>query len=426
MIKRLIKILAEYTIFGTLTLMGCPTAVAVEPAGEAALRSPDPWAEARKRMVEYEIFAAGVKDKRVCDAMQATPRHEFVSASLRRYAYFDIGMPIGEGQTITSPFVVAYMTEQLHPQPTDKVLEIGTGSGYQAAVLSGLVAEVYSIEIVEKLGQRAAKTLSRLGYDNVKTKIGDGYQGWPEHAPFDKIIVTCSPEKVPKPLVEQLKEGGRLVVPLGQRYQQTLYLFKKVKGVLKAEPLQPTFFVPMMGRAEEERDVPADPGDPVLVNGDFQKAPDGQPAGWYYVRQAKIEASGRTADGRCLTFQNTTPGRPAQALQAVGIDGRRAREIEISLWVRGERLQAGSQPGQHPGLVIVFFNTNREAIFREGIGPWSGTFDWAEKRLRMKVPTTARLASVEIGLWGATGKVSVGPVGLKVVASQPSPDEKSK
>ena len=124
-------------------------------------------------------------------------------------------MPIGEGQTITSPFVVAYMTEQLHPQPTDKVLEIGTGSGYQAAVLSGLVAEVYSIEIVEKLGQRAAKTLSRLGYDNVKTKIGDGYQGWPEHAPFDKIIVTCSPEKVPKPLVEQLKEGGRWWFPSG-------------------------------------------------------------------------------------------------------------------------------------------------------------------------------------------------------------------
>ena len=267
------------------------TAASSEPAKQpASPRSPDPWAETRKRMVEYEVVAAGVKDVRVCNAMRATPRHEFVPAALRRYAYFDIGMPIGEGQTITSPFVVAYMTEQLQPQPTDKVLEIGTGSGYQAAVLSGLVSEVYSIEIVEKLGQRAAKTLRRLGYDNVKTKIGDGYQGWPEHAPFDKIIVTCSPEKVPKPLVEQLREGGRLVVPLGQRYQQTLYLFKKVKGVLQAEPLQPTFFVPMMGRAEEERAVPADPGKPVLVNGDFQNAPDGQPAGWYYVRQAKVES----------------------------------------------------------------------------------------------------------------------------------------
>ena len=226
----------------------------------AAARNRDPWAETRARLVEYEVVAAGVKDARVCDAMRATPRHEFVPAALRRYAYFDIGMPIGEGQTISSPFIVAYMTEQLQPQPTDKVLEIGTGSGYQAAVLSGLVSEVYSIEIVETLGKRAAKTLRRLGYENVKTKIGDGYQGWAEHAPFDKIIVTCSPENVPKPLVEQLKEGGRLVVPLGQRYQQTLYLFKKVKGVLQAEPLQPTFFVPMMGRAEEERAVPADAG----------------------------------------------------------------------------------------------------------------------------------------------------------------------
>ena len=176
------------------------------------------------------MVAAGVKDKRVCEAMRATPRHEFVPAALQRYAYFDTSLPIGEGQTITSPFVVAYMTEHLEPQPTDKVLEIGTGSGYQAAVLSGLVSEVYTIEIVEKLGQQAAKTLRRLGYDNVKTKIGDGYQGWAEHAPFDKIIVTCSPENVPKPLVEQLREGGRLVVPLGKRYQQTLYLFKKVKG----------------------------------------------------------------------------------------------------------------------------------------------------------------------------------------------------
>ena len=123
--------------------------------------------------------------------------------------------------------------------------------------------------------------------------------------------------------MEQLREGGRLVVPLGQRYQQTLYLFKKVKGVLQAEPLQPTFFVPMMGRAEEERVVPADAGKPVLVNGDFKNAPDGQPAGWYYVRQGKVEAGGRTPGGKCLTFQNATPGRAAQALQAVGVDGRR-------------------------------------------------------------------------------------------------------
>ena len=161
-----------------------------------------------------------------------------------------MSLPIGESQTISAPFVVAYMTEQLDPQPTDKVLEIGTGSGYQAAILSPLVKEVYSIEIVESLGQKAARTLKRLKYTNVKTKIGDGYQGWPEHAPFDKIIVTCSPEKVPQPLVDQLKEGGRMVVPVGERYTQELYLLRKKDGKLEQEVLVPTMFVPMTGKAE--------------------------------------------------------------------------------------------------------------------------------------------------------------------------------
>jgi protein-L-isoaspartate(D-aspartate) O-methyltransferase len=314
------------------------------------------------------------------------------------------------------------MTEQLRPQPTDKVLEIGTGSGYQAAVLSGLVSEVYSIEIVETLGKRAAKTLNRLGYRNIQTKIGDGYQGWAEHSPFDKIIVTCSPENVPKPLVEQLKEGGRLVVPLGQRYQQTLYLFTKVKGVLQAEPLQPTFFVPMMGRAEEERAAPTEAGEPALVNGDFQNVSGDQPAGWYYVRQGKVEADGRTPGGKCLSFENRTPGRAAQALQAVGVDGRQTREIEISLWVRGRRVQAGSLPEQRPGLMIVLFNANRQPVLTQAIGPWTGTFDWVEKRMRVKVPPSVRLASVDVGLWGGTGQVSVGRVALNVVAPKPYPD----
>jgi hypothetical protein len=201
-----------------------------------------------------------------------------------------------------------------------------------------------------------------------------------------------------------------------------MYLFKKVKGVLKAEALQPTFFVPMMGRAEEERDVPADLGKPELVNGDFQKVVGGQPAGWYYVRQAKVEADGREPAGKCLTFRNTTPGRAAQALQAVGVDGRKTREIELSLWVRGVRVEPGALPEQRPGLVVVFFNANREPVSRHGTPAWSGSFDWAEKRLRMKVPTPARLASVEIGLWGGTGQVSVGQVAIKVIATVPQSD----
>jgi protein-L-isoaspartate(D-aspartate) O-methyltransferase len=392
-------------------------------AADAHGQSRDNWAESRARLVEHEIVAAGVKDARVCDAIRNTPRHEFIAASMRRYAYFDIAIPIGEGQTISSPFTVAYMTEQLQPAPTDSVLEIGTGSGYQAAVLSGLVSKVYSIEIVEPLGKRAAQTLRRLGYKNVETKIGDGYQGWAEHAPFDKIIVTCSPENVPKPLVEQLKEGGRLVVPLGKRYQQTLYLFKKVRGVLQAEPLQPTFFVPMVGLAEEERVVQADAREPVLVNGDFKDVSGDQPDGWYYVRQGKVEKAGRTPGSNCLTIRNDASGRGAQALQAVGIDGRLTQEIEMSLWVRGQNVQPTGTSEQHPSLMVAFFNANRQPVGRYRIGGWTGNFDWVQKRLRIKVPPSARLASVEVGLWGGTGQISVADVAMKVIASKSQPGD---
>ena len=157
------------------------------------------YARARDTLIRDVIIPAGVKDKRVIESVRSTQRHEFVPFHLRSQAYYDMALPIGDQQTISSPFIVAYMTESLQPKPTDKVLEIGTGSGYQAAILSPLVASVYSIEIVAALGRRAEATLRRLKYKNVRTKIGDGFKGWAEHAPFDKIIVTCSPEKVPQP-----------------------------------------------------------------------------------------------------------------------------------------------------------------------------------------------------------------------------------
>src|SRR5947208_4799715 len=162
----------------------------------------------RHQLVDKILVPAGIKDPRVIEAMKATPRHEFVPLPLRSKSYYDMGLPIGHSQTISSPLIVAQMTQALQPEPSDKVLEIGTGSGYQAAVLSELVKEVYSIEIVPELGNTAKNTLRRLGYKNVFTKIGDGYKGWAEKAPFDKIIVTCSPEEVPQPLIEQLAEGG--------------------------------------------------------------------------------------------------------------------------------------------------------------------------------------------------------------------------
>ncbi|MCA8995792.1 MAG: protein-L-isoaspartate(D-aspartate) O-methyltransferase, partial [Planctomycetaceae bacterium] len=174
-------------------------------AAAAFAQGRDPFGAQRDQMVAEYIASEGVTNPRVLESMRSVPRHLFVLPATRHLAYYDQAISIGFKQTISPPFIVAYMTAVLDPQPTDRVLEIGTGSGYQAAVLSGLVQDVYSIEIVEPLGKRTAALLKRLGYDNVHTRIGDGYQGWPEQAPFDKIIVTCSPEDVPTPLIEQLK-----------------------------------------------------------------------------------------------------------------------------------------------------------------------------------------------------------------------------
>ena len=177
------------------------------------------------------------------------PREEFVPADSRAATYEDGPLPIGYEQTISQPYIVAFMTEQLRLSPTDRVLEVGTGSGYQAAILAELGGEVYTIEIVEPLAQRAEATLQRLGYRNVHVKVGDGYKGWPEHAPFDAIIVTCAPDKVPQLLTDQLKEGGRMVIPVGDRFSQELYLLEKKNGQLKESVTLPVRFVPMSGEA---------------------------------------------------------------------------------------------------------------------------------------------------------------------------------
>jgi protein-L-isoaspartate(D-aspartate) O-methyltransferase len=200
-------------------------------------------------MVERDIAGRGVSDPATLAAMRKVPRWEFVPPALRNRAFEDNPLPIGEGQTISQPYIVAAMTEALRLQPGDKVLEIGTGSGYQTAVLAEIAAQVFSIEIVPELGERAAATLARLGYTNVHTRIGDGFAGWPEEAPFDAIVVTCAPERVPQPLLEQLGEGGRLVIPLAGRYPQMLTRYTKRGDEFEAEELQPVMFVPMTGRA---------------------------------------------------------------------------------------------------------------------------------------------------------------------------------
>jgi protein-L-isoaspartate(D-aspartate) O-methyltransferase len=207
----------------------------------------------RLRMVEEQIAGRGVKDPRILDAMRKIPRHLYVESSLKEMAYEDHPLPIGEGQTISQPYVVAWMTEALNLKSSDRVLEIGTGSGYQAAVLAEIVKEVYTVEIRKGLKETADKLLNELGYKNIKMKYGDGYFGWEQYAPFDAIIITASANHIPPPLIKQLKEGGRLIIPLGSTlYYQTLTLVIKNNNELNAEQMGGVAFVPMIGEAKRK------------------------------------------------------------------------------------------------------------------------------------------------------------------------------
>lgn len=210
------------------------------------------FATLRERMVKEQIETRGISDERVLNAMRKVPRHKFVPEKYRAEAYEDYPLPIGEGQTISQPYIVALMTEALHLKEGEKVLEIGTGSGYQAAILAELTPHVYTIEILEPLAKKAQQTLTELGYTNVKVKRGDGYLGWPEYAPFDAIIVTCAPDHIPQPLIEQLAEGGRMVIPVGERYVQTLYLVEKKEGKIVQKEIIPVVFVPMLREPQDK------------------------------------------------------------------------------------------------------------------------------------------------------------------------------
>ena len=223
-------------------------------ADQRFLMAEDPYPQKRHAMIENDIKGRGIKDKKVIEVMGRVPRHLFVDRSLRDKAYGDYPLPIGEGQTISQPYVVALMTEALKLRPTDRVLEIGTGSGYQAAVLAEIVKEVYTIEIRKSIADNAAQRLKDLGYRNVKVKYADGYSGWQEYAPFDAIIITASVNHIPPPLIKQLKESGRLILPLGSTvYYQTLTLVTKKRDNLGVEQMGPVAFVPMTGEAEKKR-----------------------------------------------------------------------------------------------------------------------------------------------------------------------------
>lgn len=384
------------------------------------------WQEQRKELVTRELVPSGISHQGVIQALLDTPRHEFVPRSQRSLAYFDMALPIGKEQTISSPFIVAYMTQALDPQPTDRVLEIGTGSGYQAAILSPLVKEVFTIEIVEGLGQRARQRLKRLGIRNVHVRIGDGYLGWPEEAPFDKIIVTCSPQSVPEPLVEQLKVGGQMVIPVGERYQQTLYRYRKKDGKLQSEPLQSTLFVPMTGKAEQRRTSPSDPQQPLVQNGSFEEKPtEANPLGaWYYLRQADRFAVADTPDGQFVArFFNETPGRASHALQGLALDGRQMHRVTLAASVKWSNVVPGPERLMQPAIRLSFYNQEREPIDEQWIGPWTGSHDWKNWKGEFSVPPSAREAILRVGLFGATGELLVDRVTVTPVTHGNRPDD---
>ncbi len=371
----------------------------------------------RDAMVTNKVEAEGITNKAVLAALRKVPRHEFVSTAQRARAYEDVALPLGHQQTISPPYIVAYMTESLDPQPDDRVLEIGTGSGYQAAVLSEIVKEVYSIEIVSPLSKLATKRLAELGYTNVHTLDGDGYKGWPEHAPFDKIIVTCSPEDVPAPLIDQLKEGGRMIIPVGQRYQQSFHLFTKEDGKLKDEKLISTLFVPMTGTSEEQRRIQPDGNSPEIVNGSFELDENGDEKvdGWHYQRQTTMCTEEPISGTYCLRFNNKDFGSLSQALQGAPINGRQIAIVNLDYWVRCDGIVPGNDINEQAAVVVHFYDNVRREIGFKVLGRWRGSFGWQNAKSTIPVPPAAKEMIIRIGLNGATGQLDLDDMKLSTI-----------
>ena len=369
----------------------------------------DRFSALRQHMVTTVVEAEGITNPLVLDAMRTVPRHEFVSGTLRSRAYEDTALPIGSRQTISPPYIVAYMTETIDPQTTDKVLEVGTGSGYQAAVLAQIVSEVYSVEIVSALAKSAAKRLAALGYENVHVRDGDGYQGWSEHAPFDKVIVTCSPEDVPQPLVDQLRDGGLMIIPKGERYQQSFYLLKKEHGKLKEQKLVPTLFVPMTGTSEQQRRIQPDANNPQLVNANFEydANEDEKVDGWHYQRQVRMCSEQPMNGAHCLRFKNQTFGELSQALQGCAINGRTISALDFAVWARLESVVPGPTVSDQAAVVVHFYDSVRREVGTQIVTRWRGTSNWQQSRRRISVPPATRELIIRIGLNGATGTLDI-------------------
>ncbi len=371
----------------------------------------------RTELIERVLKPGGIRDEAVLRAVAATRRHEFVPEAVRGDAYLDRSLPIGEHQTISSPFIVSLMTEILQTKPTDRVLEIGTGSGYQAAILSPLVESVYTIEIVAELQDRTTALLKRLGYQNIFTKTGDGYLGWPEQAPFDKIIVTCSPDKIPVPLVEQLKEGGVMVIPVGERYQQMLRRFRKQEGKMIADFARPTQFVPMTGVAESTRKDRPDGAHPKILNGDFEeKADDRYVPHWYYEFGVTLAKDPDAPVGKHVAhFKSEKAGEPSMLLQGMPLDGQVVSKVRLSGHVMTSKVKLSAKFDDQPFIVLQFFDENRKHIGYYWLGPFVGDLPWKRYTREIVVPPENREAIVMIGMFGAVGEVKFDGIELEVI-----------
>ena len=284
-----------------------------------------------------------------------------------------------------------------------------------------LVTLLIGVVFTYLLGLQAERDLKRLGYENVNVRVGDGFKGWPEAAPFDSIIVTCSPESVPQPLVDQLREGGKMVIPVGERYQQTLYLMTKENGKLIEKSLRPTLFVPMTGSAEERRRNLPDGTKPVVVNGDFEadirsedrSAGDYVP-GWYYGRQFRLVQESQ-GGSNFVRFENQTAGRDSHLLQGLAVDGSTVGRIRLKARVRTEGVAAGARPDQLPTVAISFYDDQRRDLGTYWTTVFKGTKDWKEDSRVFRVPPQAREAIVRIGLFGATGTADFDDVSIEAL-----------
>ena len=298
-------------------------------------------------MVQRHLAERGIKNPRVLEAFRTVPRHRFLPPETRRQAYDDESIPIGEGQTITPPYDVAFMTEVLDPQPTDKVYEVGTGSGYQAAILSRLVKEVYSVEIHAPLSERATAVHKELGYTNIHTRVGDGYEGWPEAAPFDAIIVTCAPQRIPSRCSTSSRRGAGWSFPLGDRFTQSVHLVIKKDGKLIDQELKPTLFVPMTGKALKRRpNRPAQAPDQNRPRAGAAVTPPSRRSSWR-MKNAVVLSAG---PGRWRPGPRPGPGARDRAARAAG--GRRSGDKTANKdgvpdgWYNAPRRDLGSQGGR--------------------------------------------------------------------------------